>query len=80
MLNHSRYLHCCVKLHTSIDVQQLRVQIAAKLDSALVEAGHADLVVQEIAVMVQAGFSKEAAMLARKNLLLGNQVQLHPCH
>ena len=58
----------------STNGRQLLAQIAAKLDNAVVEAGHADLVVQEVAVMVQAGFAKEAAVLARKNLLMGNQV------
>ena len=48
------------------------------IDNSMVEAGHADLVVQEVAVMAQAGFAKEAAKLARQNILMGNQVPLQP--
>lgn len=52
----------------------LGAQIGAMIHCAVVAAGHADLVVQEVAVMVQAGFATEAAKLVRQNLLMGNQV------
>ena len=66
------------------------MQIGAMIDCAIVGAGHADLVAQEVAVMVQAGFAAEVAKLARQNLLMNNKVPLvhldahavpgaHPC-
>ena len=66
--------HQAVAILSLSSIMLLGAQIGAMIDNALVEAGHADLVVQEVAVMAQAGFATEAAKLARQNMLVGNQV------
>ena len=54
------------------------VQAAALTEVEIIRAGRAELVVQEVAVMAQAGYHQEAAAISHECMLLGEQARSWP--